>query len=90
ALFYKLSVNGGTVQYTGLFFIKEEDEITSFYQTLVHAKQSGRIIEKDLAKQMAEKLESKREMLYAAADSIPKEKGKVSGLNEWLWELLKV
>ncbi|MCU1805859.1 nucleotidyltransferase domain-containing protein [Cytobacillus firmus] len=80
----------GDFLYTGLFCIKAEDEITSFYQTLVHAKQSGRIIENHLAMQMAEKLESERELLYAAADSMPKEKGKVSGLNEWLWELLKI
>jgi uncharacterized protein len=80
----------GDFLYTGLFCLKEEDDINRFYHTLVHAKQSGRIIQKHLAKQMAENLESERELLYAAADSMPKGKSTVSGLNEWLWELLNV
>ncbi|MCM3091237.1 MULTISPECIES: nucleotidyltransferase domain-containing protein [unclassified Cytobacillus] len=80
----------GDFLYTGLFSLKEEDDFTRFYRTLVHAKQSGRVIQKLLAKQMAEKLVSERDLLYAAADSIPKGKSRVSGLNEWLWELLNV
>ncbi|MBX9972753.1 DNA polymerase beta superfamily protein [Cytobacillus firmus] len=80
----------GDFLYTGLFCLKEEDEITLFYQSLANAKKRGGLIQEHLANQIAETLESEKEVLYIAGESMPKEKGKVSGLNEWLWELLKV
>ncbi|KON90270.1 hypothetical protein AF332_11015 [Sporosarcina globispora] len=80
----------GDFLYTGLFRIKEVDDVSRFYQTLVNAKESGSIIQEHLADQLAGTLELEREILYAAGESMPKGKGKVSGLNEWLWELLKV
>ncbi|OHX48260.1 nucleotidyltransferase domain-containing protein [Cytobacillus pseudoceanisediminis] len=88
-LLQQSKINGDFL-YTGLFCLKEEDEITRFYQTLVNAKQRGDLIQEHLANQIADTLESEREFLYTAGESMPIGKGKVSGLNKWLWELLKV
>ncbi len=80
----------GSFLYKELFRSQDNNIFIDFYRELAKEKQNGRLVCEKYADRMVYLLKSEKEAMYAAAETMSAKSKPVSGLNEWLWELLKI